>query len=65
MQRKTVMCKIARKQGKRALREIGEEAEIGRFPFREDDLRYYKVKNILKRKQCCNDFYNGRFRFYG
>ncbi len=45
------MCKIARKQGKkRALREIGEEAEIGRFPFREDDLRYYKVKNILKKK---------------
>lgn len=45
------MCKIARKQGKkRALREIGEEAEIGRFPFREDDLRYYKVKKHPKKE---------------
>ena len=49
--KKTVMCKIARKQGKkRALREIGEEAEIGRFPFREDDLRYYKVKKHPKKE---------------
>ena len=49
--KKTVMSKIARKQGKkRALREIGEEAEIGRFPFREDDLRYYKVKKQPKKE---------------
>ncbi len=49
--KKTVMCKIARKQGKKeALREIGEDGEIGRFPFREDDLRYYKVKKQPKKE---------------
>ena len=43
--KKTVMTKIARKQGKkRALREMNKEEEIERFPFREDDLRYYRVK---------------------
>ena len=43
--KKTVMSKIARKQGKkRALREMNKEEDIERFPFREDDLRYYRVK---------------------
>ncbi|HCW54519.1 MAG TPA: sporulation protein YhbH [Clostridium sp.] len=43
--KKTVMTKIARKQGKkRALREMDMEYELERFPFREDDLRYYRVK---------------------
>ena len=43
--KKTVMSKIARKQGKkRALREMDKEENIERFPFREDDLRYYRVK---------------------
>ncbi len=43
--KKTVMSKIARKQGKkRALREMDKEEDIERFPFREDDLRYYRVK---------------------
>ena len=43
--KKTVMTKIARKQGKkRALKELGEDAELERFPFREEDLRYYRVK---------------------
>lgn len=46
--KKTVMAKIARKQGKkRALIEIGnleEGQQIERVPFREEDLRYYKVK---------------------
>lgn len=43
--KKTVMSKIARKQGKkRALREMDEDDDIERFPFREDDLRYYRVK---------------------
>ena len=32
------------------MREIGEEAKIGRFPFREDDLRYYKVKKHPKKE---------------
>ncbi|MGL5614982.1 MAG: sporulation protein YhbH [Sarcina sp.] len=46
--KKTVMAKMARMQGKkRALRELDAEvdySEMERFPFREDDLRYYKVK---------------------
>ncbi|SHJ87708.1 hypothetical protein SAMN02745163_02784 [Clostridium cavendishii DSM 21758] len=43
--KKTVMAKLARKQGKkRALMELGKAEELARFPFREEDLRYYKVK---------------------
>ncbi|WLS68650.1 YeaH/YhbH family protein [Clostridium butyricum] len=43
--KKTVMSKIARKQGKkRALHELKEDTELERFPFREEDLRYYRVK---------------------
>ena len=43
--KKTVMSKIARKQGKkRALKESGNNEEIERFPFKEEDLRYYRVK---------------------
>ena len=40
------MAKIARKQGKkRALLESGlNESEIQRFPFRDEDLRYHRVK---------------------
>ncbi|WP_300261904.1 YeaH/YhbH family protein [Clostridium sp.] len=49
--KKTVISKIVRKQGKkRALNEIGKEVEIGRFPFREEDLRYYKVKKHAKKE---------------
>ncbi|MBX7393574.1 sporulation protein YhbH [Clostridium chauvoei] len=49
--KKTVMSKIARKQGKkRALIEAGLDSEIERFPFREDDLRYYKVKKKPKKE---------------
>lgn len=49
--KKTVMAKLARKQGKkRALYEAEKEEEIERFPFREDDLRYYKVK-VKPRKE--------------
>lgn len=43
--KKTVMTKIARKQGKkRALKELNQDEELERFPFREEDLRYYRVK---------------------
>ena len=50
--KKTVMSKIARKQGrKRALKEAGLEEEIERFPFKEEDLRYYKVKKKPKRER--------------
>lgn len=50
--KKTVMSKIARKQGKkRALLEAGlEKNTIDRFPFREEDLRYYKVKKKPKKE---------------
>ena len=43
--KKTVIAKISRKQGKkRALLEAGIDEEIERFPFKEDDLRYHRVK---------------------
>lgn len=43
--KRTVISKISRKQGKkRALNEIQEDNNIERFPFREEDLRYYRVK---------------------
>ena len=49
--KKTVMSKLARKQGKkRALKEEGYEDNIDRFPFREEDLRYYRVKSKPKRE---------------
>lgn len=52
--KKTVISKIARKQGKkRALLEAGTEKEdvkIERFPFREDDLRFYRVKQKPRRE---------------
>ncbi|SHE35277.1 sporulation protein YhbH [Clostridium fallax] len=49
--KKTVMAKIARKQcKKRALRELGIKDSFERFPFREEDLRYYKVKKKPKRE---------------
>ncbi|MBU3088365.1 sporulation protein YhbH [Clostridium gasigenes] len=49
--KKTVMAKMARKQGKkRALNEIVSNEEIERFPFREDDLRYWKVKKKPKKE---------------
>lgn len=51
--KKTVMSKIARKQGKkRALQESNSSEKLERFPFREEDLRYYRVK--LKPKKASN-----------
>lgn len=49
--KKTVMSKLSRKQGKkRALKEAGIDEEIERFPFREDDLRYYRVTQKPKKE---------------
>lgn len=49
--KKTVMAKMAREQGrKRALNEFGLDSEIERFPFRDDDLRYWKVKKKPKKE---------------
>jgi sporulation protein YhbH len=43
--KKTVITKISRKQGQiRAMKEAGLDPEIERFPFKEEDLRYYKVR---------------------
>ena len=51
--KKTVATKIARKQSKkRALSELGNEEELERFPFIDDDLRYYRVK--VKPKKVSN-----------
>ncbi|MCY6960314.1 sporulation protein YhbH [Clostridium brassicae] len=47
--KRTVMEKLKRKQGyKRALMEEGKEEEIERFPFKEDDLRYHRLKNTVR-----------------
>ncbi|MGL4774284.1 MAG: sporulation protein YhbH [Clostridium sp.] len=49
--KKTVMAKIARKQGKkRALMEAGNGGKLERFPFREEDMRYYRVKKKPRRE---------------
>ena len=49
--KKTVMTKVKRLQGKRrALKEAGLSSEIERFPFREEDMRYYKVKKKPKKE---------------
>lgn len=45
------MAKISRKQSKkRALIEEGKDYKTERFPFREEDLRYYKVKMQPKKQ---------------
>ena len=49
--KKTVVSKLARKQGKkRALLEVGVIEELERFPFKEEDLRYHRVKKKPKRE---------------
>lgn len=49
--KRTVMAKTARKQGKkRALKEAGLDTELERFPFREEDIRYYRVKTKPKKE---------------
>ncbi|EYE88527.1 hypothetical protein Q428_07565 [Fervidicella metallireducens AeB] len=49
--KRTVIEKIKRKQGrKRALKEFGLSEENNRFPFKEDDLRYFKVKKKPRRE---------------
>lgn len=49
--KKTVIAKMSRMQGKkRALKEAGLDTKITRFPFRDEDLRYYKVKKKPKKE---------------
>ena len=50
--KKTAIEKIKRKQGKnRALKEIGITQKLERFPFKSEDLRYYRIKKTFK-KEC-------------
>jgi uncharacterized protein len=49
--KRTVMTKIARKQGmKRALRELGSTEMPKRVPFKQEDLKYYRIKPKMKRQ---------------
>ncbi|SKA74897.1 hypothetical protein SAMN05428976_10214 [Clostridium sp. USBA 49] len=49
--KRTVIEKIKREQGKkRALKEAGIEEKIERFPFKEDDLRYNRMKKTKKKE---------------
>lgn len=50
--KKTVIEKIKRKQGKiKALNDEGVLQKLDRFPFKTDDLRYYRIKKTYK-KEC-------------
>jgi sporulation protein YhbH len=50
--KRTVMEKIKRKQGYiRALKEQEIYEEVYRFPFKEEDLRYHRIKKTTK-KEC-------------
>jgi sporulation protein YhbH len=47
--KRSMMERIKRKQAmERTLKELGLEAEQSRFPFREEDLRYFRLKQELK-----------------
>ena len=49
--KRTVVEKIKRQQGKiKALMESSQEEEIERLPFKNEDLRYHRVKQVLKRE---------------
>lgn len=49
--KRTVMQKLMRKQSmKRLLEEEGMAGNIGRFPFKEDDIRYHRIKETKKKE---------------
>ena len=49
--KRTVVEKIKRQQGKsKALMEAAEGEKIERLPFKNEDLRYHRVKQVLKRE---------------
>lgn len=49
--KRTVIEKIKRQQGKsKAQREESEGGGIERLPFKNEDLRYHRVKQVLKRE---------------
>jgi sporulation protein YhbH len=47
--KRTIMEKLKRKQATiRNMKELGDSLQLTRFPFKEDDLRYFKIKHIPK-----------------
>ncbi|MBZ9686603.1 sporulation protein YhbH [Clostridium estertheticum] len=49
--KRTVVEKIKREQGRsKALMESSQEEKIERLPFKNEDLRYHRVKQVLKRE---------------
>lgn len=49
--KRTVTEKIKRQQSRRkALKEVSKDAETQRLPFKNEDLRYHRVKQVLKRE---------------
>lgn len=49
--KRTVVEKIKRRQSmKRALREFKKVDKLDRFPFKEEDLRYFRIKQTYKRE---------------
>ena len=49
--KRTVVEKIKRQQGKsKALNEASDGEKIGRLPFKNEDLRYHRVKQVFKRE---------------
>ncbi|MGE5678571.1 MAG: DUF444 family protein, partial [Pseudomonadota bacterium] len=49
--KRTMIEKIKRKQSmKRVMREEKVQRELGRFPFKEDDIRYFKIKETKKKE---------------
>jgi uncharacterized protein len=49
--KRTMIEKVKRQQAKkRALRELNIPINIERFPFSQDDLRYYRVKKTYKKE---------------
>ncbi len=49
--KKTVVEKLKRKQAmKKVLKEENIDEEIGRFPFKEEDIRYHRIKETKKKE---------------
>lgn len=49
--KRTVLEKLKRKQSmKRALKEENKKVNLERFPFKNDDLRFYRIKESKKRE---------------
>jgi sporulation protein YhbH len=49
--KRTVTEKIKRQQARRkALKEVSKDSETQRLPFKNEDLRYHRVKQVLKRE---------------